>query len=179
MHRREFIATAGSTTVVGLSGCSRFLTTKSGTLVIDNNRDQAHTVEVILSKMSDSARGETPSRLPPPPSSTPPSSVHPTSSASTRTKRRPPRRSRPPPAATPIWKREHTYRVSSGETVKKSGFIDEAGTYYLKARLDTGETVAMWNGWSSAGEGVSGGYIDIRINKGGSSPFQMELGFDD
>lgn len=113
---------------------------KSGTLVVSNENQSAHNLNLSLSKLSNG-------------------DIVPTYSSS---------EPRPSPTQTPMWSDEFSYKLSSNETIEENQFITEGGTYYFEVSVTGLDTEAAWHYFSSSeGDKVTGGFINITIQANG------------
>jgi hypothetical protein len=137
--RRRTLQASGTVLAMGLTGCTfGSNTTKSGTLVLDNEQDRSWTVTVSVSKISNDD-DDGPARA----------------------------FSAPPPTTTPIWNQEYSYEVSADGRKTIGGFISEEGAYYIVVRLNTEVENSTWFSAYSAAGGVGGGYVSVTIQEEG------------
>jgi hypothetical protein len=72
------------------------------------------------------------------------------------------------PSGTPLEEREGKREVSGGEEVIESDYISEPGTYFLAAKLQSGEGDSGWVGlYEAADSGVAEEFLLIVISEGG------------
>ncbi|AQL44040.1 hypothetical protein BV210_15605 [Halorientalis sp. IM1011] len=151
LTRRHAVRTIGAVSGIGLlSGCS-FGTSGGpdpGDLEIENEDDRAHSVTVIVEKISDDdddAFG--PERA-------------------------------PTPTSTPMSERRNRFTVAAGDTARESGYLDETGSFFVRARTDRETSAQGWIGlYSASGGGVVEEYLEITVRSdGGLTVYAQQAG---
>ena len=72
------------------------------------------------------------------------------------------------PEAEPIWERTDEYRVASDEHTVVSGFLEEAGAFFVQVRIEGGNRSAQgWIGlYDASGGSVAEDYLEVSIAEG-------------
>lgn len=137
LTRRSVLATSAGWGAAILTGCLSW-GYQAGSLHIDNDHNQGHTVTVTVQKTSDDY-GEAIGRNARDPQT---------------------------PSATPIWTRAWTFRVPPSSRVYEGILISEPGAFYIHVQLETGVTAALWLGLYPAGpdgDQIAEQYIAVDI----------------
>lgn len=137
MHRRTFLV-ASSVLLGSVAGClSDEAPTEPGTLLVVNDDQRSHEVEVSVQRTSDT-----------------PTDVPESEAAQD-----------PQPVGEPLWEDTASIQIDADAEVERSGFVPEPGAYYFEASVVGMGSLDFWMGFDSGdeGTGVSGGYPRVRI----------------